>query len=514
MKALPIGIQSFEEVVSRNLLYVDKTEDIHRLLLQGKYYFLSRPRRFGKSLLLSTIKELFLGSKDLFSDLWIESRWDWEHTYPVIHLEFNSLDYKELGLAEAIKLELHRQAALYQISIEGATNKLLFQSLLKRLFKTLGRVVILIDEYDKPLIDYLGKDHERALVHLDTLKNIYSVIKSADPYIHFFLITGVSKFSKVSLFSDLNNLHDITLHPAYSSLVGLKEEEIDLYLGEYVEKVANEQNQPIEAIREGIRQWYNGYSWDGKVFVYNPFALFLFLSEGRFRNFWFETGTPTFLLEWMKKEKSYQFERFLANEASFAVYDIARIRLIPLLFQTGYLTIKSIQAGRYELDYPNKEVQLSMYQYILADLIHEDPALTTNYIFDLREAFSQDNMPALMGALDRLLAGVPHEIFVANQEVYYHSLLHIAFQFLALEMEAEVSNRQGRLDVVVQTISHIYIIELELDKSANEAIRKIKEQQYYAKYLGINKKMCLVGINFSSEKKGVGGWEAEEWVRG
>lgn len=509
MKLLPIGIQTFSEIVTKGYLYIDKTRGIADLLLSGKYFFLSRPRRFGKSLLLSTIKEIFQGNKVLFKDLWIEANWDWNQKQPVVHIGFSSLGYQTNGLIPAIENKLHEIARFYDVNLETKGHDLLFKELLVKLHEKHGQVVILIDEYDKPIIDYLGKEINQALAHQQILRTFYSVIKDSDAHIQFLLITGISKFSKVSLFSELNNLYDLTLAREYADLLGITESEIDHYLSEYLIPVAEHQQIDRETLREKIKEWYNGYSWDGKTFVYNPFSFFIFLRERQFRNFWFESGTPTFLLKLMKEEGFYQLEKLHVNESSFAAFDIENLRLLPILFQTGYLTIKEKTAYRYLLDYPNQEVRLSMYQYIMGNLMHQDPAFSTNNILDIQQAFLENDIPQVIDLFKSLFARIPYDIFIANQEAYYHSLLYITFQFLGSYTEAEVHTHRGRIDAVVHTLSDIFILEFKLDEPVEAAIAQIHERAYYKKYTHSGKKINLLGISFSSKEKSIADWRLE-----
>lgn len=507
MKRLPLGIQSFSEIITRDYLYVDKTELIAQLLHAGKYFFLARPRRFGKSLLLSTIKEIYQGNSFLFKNLWIDKHWNWENIHPIIHVGFGSLGYKENGLSEVLEDEVRHLATRFEIRLEEHGVARLFKELIKKLYEARGHVVILIDEYDKPIIDYLGSDIEQAQKNQGILKNFFSVLKDSDPFIEFLLITGVSKFSKVSLFSDLNNLTDLSLNRHYATLLGITEEEIETYLLNHLTQTADDLDLSPDGLKEQVKMWYNGYSWDGKHFVYNPFSLLSFFFAGEFKNYWFETGTPSFLLDLMKKENNYRFDRLKVNESSFASYDIKRLRLLPLLFQTGYLTIKAKTEERYLLDYPNREVQQSMYQYIMGDLMHQDPAFTTNSILGLKDAFKADDGEEIIENINQIFAGIPHQIFIANQEAYYHSLLYITFQFLGNYTEAEVSTNRGRIDAVVHTATSIYILEFKLDQSAEAAIKQIQDRKYAEKYLAQRKQIRLLGINFNSEEKQITDWK-------
>ena len=331
MQNLPIGIQSFKEIRNRNYLYVDKTEQIYSLL-SGTYYSLSRPRRFGKSLLLSTIKEIFEGSQDLFKGLWIADKWDWSQKHPVIHLKISSIDYQRLGLYEALSKEMSEIALEFGVTLQETALKGKFKELIKKVSER-GQVVILVDEYDKPIIDYLG-DSAKTKENKDILKEFYSIVKDADPYIRFLLITGVSKFTKVSIFSDLNNLNDLTLHPKYTTLLGITQSELEHYFA--VPLI--EMGETNAHIKDDIKKWYNGYSWDGVNKVYNPFSLLRFMEARSFQNFWFEKGTPTFLIELIKKNGIFQLEnQSYTSLLTLLEFDADNLNFQTILFQTGYI---------------------------------------------------------------------------------------------------------------------------------------------------------------------------------
>jgi Predicted AAA-ATPase len=293
MKYLSLGRQEFSNLINENLIYVDKTEYIFRLITEGRAYFLSRPRRFGKSLLVNTLKEIFLGNQHYFKDLWIENKIEWKK-YPVIQLDMASLDYREQTLLVALQKKLHRIADSYQIPLEITTPKEMFENLITQLFEqTQQQVVILIDEYDKPIIDYLH-NIPQAEENREALKNLYSTLKPTDKYLKFVFITGVSKFAKVSIFSDLNHLTDITLDKDYAKMLGYTQNELEFYFADKLKSAATSLELTEKELLEKVKYWYNGYSWDAKSTVYNPFSVQNFLLQEKFSNFWFSTGTPTF----------------------------------------------------------------------------------------------------------------------------------------------------------------------------------------------------------------------------
>jgi len=365
MKTLPIGIQNFKTLIEENYIYVDKTKIIYQLVNRkmGKYFFFSRPRRFGKSLLVSTLKELFLGNKELFKELWIyNSDFKWKN-HPVVSLDFSTIGHRTSEeLTNNISWKLEQIGQENGIDITSAPSiETKFQHLLTQLSK-INKVVILIDEYDKPLIDHINNSEE-ALKQQELLRSFYSVIKAADA--EFVFLTGVTKFSKTSVFSGLNNLIDLTILPGMGDLLGYNEEEVDKYFGSYINNIAAKQNQNIEHIKAGIRAWYNGYQFSEEpIKVYNPFSVLSYLSTQRLSNYWFETGNPYVLINLIKINK-YPIENIQnskLNDLDLASMEINRIKLIPLLFQTGYLTIKSYdeESRNYTLDYPNEETKISL----------------------------------------------------------------------------------------------------------------------------------------------------------
>ena len=508
LKKLPVGIQTFSEIINGGYLYIDKTAIIYRLLQSGKYFFLSRPRRSGKSLTLSTIKSIYLGQRALFKGLWIETQWDWAQVRPVIHISFSSVDYQGSGLDLGIQQMLRAQAAQHAIELSGATIKTMFTELMRKLADR-GKVVLLIDEYDKPIIDYLD-EIEQAKANQQILKTFYSVIKDSDPYIEFLLITGVSKFSKVSIFSELNNLTDLTLNRHFADLTGYTQAELETAFEPYMADTEALLGLNRTQLLAQLRHWYNGYSWDGQTYVYNPFSILSFFLQTDFRNFWFETGTPTFLLKLMQRAWLYKLDNLTVSEQTFASYDIEQLEAIAILFQTGYLTIKAKNNfGLYTLDYPNAEVKESLLSYIIADLRNDQTAFTKPMVIQLYEAFNANDMAHVINLIKSIFKNIPAQIFLAQAEAYYHSLIYLVFFYLGQYTQSEVNTNNGRLDCVVQTSTHIYILEFKLDKSAADALQQIRDRGYADKYIADPRPKLLVGINFSRVEKTVTDWQIE-----
>lgn len=508
LQKLPVGIQTFSKIIDENYLYVDKTALIYRLLRSGGYFFLSRPRRSGKSLTLSTIASIYRGERALFAGLWIEEQWDWNAVHPVIHLSFSGIGYRTQGLAKAIEAELRLVGGQLGISFEEIGIDRMFAELLRKL-SAMAKVVLLIDEYDKPIIDYLD-DPEQAITNRDILKTFYSVIKDADPYLEFLLITGVSKFSKVSIFSDLNNLDDITLDRDFAALTGYTQAELEHAFAPYMPEAEKQLRLTHQELLDQLRYWYNGYSWDGVTYVYNPFSILCFFRKADFRNFWFETGTPTFLLKLLREQWLYKLNDLTVSERTLTSYDIQELQAIPILFQTGYLTIKAKdRLGQYTLDYPNAEVKESMLEYLISDLRHEPELLATPMVIQLYNAFRANDLEEVIKLVKSIFKNIPSQIFLSKAEAYYHSLIYLVFFYLGQYTQCEVNTNNGRLDCVVQSPTHIYILEFKLDESAATALTQIKDRGYADKYMADPRSKVLLGINFSSQTKTVDGWLKE-----
>jgi hypothetical protein len=517
LQKLPIGIQTFSKLIDENYLYVDKTALIYRLLRSGGYFFLSRPRRSGKSLTLSTIAAIYRGERALFTGLWIEDQWDWDDVHPVIHLSFSGIGYQTQGLEGAIEAELRLVGSQFGIGFEQIGVDRLFAELLRKL-SAQGKVVLLIDEYDKPIVDYLDEP-EQAIRNRKILKTFYSVIKDADPYIEFLLITGVSKFSKVSIFSDLNNLYDITLDYDFASLTGYTQTELEHAFAPYMPKAETRLGLTRTELLAQLRHWYNGYSWDGVTYVYNPFSILCFFRKLEFSNFWFETGTPTFLLKLMRENQVYRLDKLEANELALSTYEIEQLQLLPILFQTGYLTIKAKdELGIYLLGYPNKEVETSMLMYLIGDLSYSEPGLSTPTVIHLHRAFVANDLEQVIKLIKSIFKNIPSQIFLSKAEAYYHSLIYLVFFYLGQYTESEVNTNDGRLGrcpcnakiySVVQSPTHIYILEFKLDESAAVALDQIKERGYADKYAFDLRPKVMIGVNFSSQAKTVDDWKKE-----
>jgi Predicted AAA-ATPase/PD-(D/E)XK nuclease superfamily len=492
-------------------VYVDKTELVHQLVTQGKYYFFSRPRRFGKSLLVSTLKSLFLGKKELFEDLWIEDKWDWSKTNPVIHISFDAVSYTEISLCDGLESRLYEIATDYEIELLSEDLKALFRELIQALSKKYGKVVILIDEYDKPIIDYLEDNTlEQAKVNRLILRDFYSVLKNADEHLRLVFITGISKFSKVSIFSHLNNLQDITLSEDYATLAGYTQQELEFYFADYLKIIATKLKLSEQALLENMRVWYNGYSWDGVSKVYNPFGTLNFLADKKFKNYWFATGSPNFLMQQMRKHNKFDIENTVIDSFVLDKYDIDNLALIPLLFQTGYLTVKQVDdmTGEMVLDYPNQEVRQSMYSFLIEDIAQNSLRMNTGRTMqDINKAFLARDLSKVSEILKAILADLPPQTFEKQSEGLYHGLVHLVFSYLGMFIHSEVQSSQGRADAVVQTLTDVYIFEFKFNKTAQSGLDQIKKQRYADKYRALGKQITGIGVNFDGKER-----EMNEWI--
>ncbi|MDQ6979605.1 MAG: ATP-binding protein [Mariprofundaceae bacterium] len=509
-KKLPVGIQTFEKMVGEGCCYVDKTALIQQLVEGGQYYFISRPRRFGKSLLVSTLASLFAGQRELFQGLAIEPHWDWSTSYPVIHISFGGgiVDSREL-LEITLQAQLREHAIQYAVTLhEHEPANLQFRQLILALHQKFNAsVVLLVDEYDKPILDNLvaGRD-DTAIAVREGLKGFYSVIKDSDRYIRFALLTGVSKFSKVSLFSGLNNLEDITLSPRFASLCGYTDAELRHTFAAWLNGV--DMNE--------VRRWYNGYNFDGEP-VYNPFDVLLYLKERQFRNYWFETGSPSFLIRMLQQHHYYipDLNTIEADNNLLSSFDVGYIEVEPLLFQTGYLTIESKQqiAGDwvYKLKTPNYEVWHSLHKNILNYLVNRSAIRQKNSLA-LYRCLESGEPHELRAIFHSFFASIPHDWYRNNQlaryEGYYCSIVYCYFVALGLDVIAEDTTSQGRIDMTVKFGKRIFIIEFKVVEMEGDssAIAQIEAKGYAEKYMGQGD-IYLIGVSFNSNERNIVGFD-------
>ena len=509
-RKLPIGIQTFRKIREEGRYYVDKTPWIGRLVDEGDQYFLSRPRRFGKSLLLDTIKELFEGSEELFRGLAIHDRWDWTPS-PVVRLSFGSGDFGDPDwLREDMATQFEAIEKRAGLAASGSSVPARFRRLIAELHERAGRqVAVLVDEYDKPILDAMEKP-EVAKANRNRLRGLYSVIKDCEAHIRFTLLTGVSKFSKVSLFSGLNNLIDITLDPDYSAVCGYTEADLDTVFAPELPGLD----------RDEIRHWYNGYCWRGDEKVYNPFDVLLLFRSREFKAHWFETGSPKFLIDLLMERRvsTLNLDRMTGTEALLSAFDVDEMSTEALLFQTGYLTVLGEEdrdgAIRYRLGYPNREVRESLNERFLMAWLPE----TSRRLADespLRELLAANDFAGLEAFFRAVFAGVPYQWHVKNNiqeyEGYYASVVYSCFAAQGFDLAPEDSGSAGRADMTVRFNGVTYVFEFKtVEKEATgEAMRQLKEKGYADEHRRPGQPVHLVGVEFSKEERNLAAFEVE-----
>ncbi len=509
MKKLPIGIQNLKEIITEGYYYVDKTHFVKKLQEKGKYFFLSRPRRFGKSLFLDTLKEAFSGNRELFKGLYLYNNWDWDKKYPVVKISFGMGVHKtpeelKLKITEALTdIEKKHNIKLETSTLSGK----FYEAIVKLSEKYNQKVVVLVDEYDKPILDRIEEPNV-AKENREVLKDFYSVLKDADPYLHLVFITGVSRFSKVSIFSGLNQLNDITLDKEFATICGYTQTELETVF----------QDRIKDFDKEEIKRWYNGYNWLGEP-VYNPFDILLLFDKKEFRPYWFETGTPTFLIKLLINRKEFlpKLENLSANEEIISNLDIDFIKIENLLFQSGYLTIKNTKkiGARtvYILTYPNLEVRMSLNSTLLEYLFYEYQP--TEYTINIAEALENGEFDKVEQNLYSFFASIPSEWYrkndIQNYEGFYASVIYALFTGSGLTTITEDATNRGRIDLTVIAQDKVYIIEFKVIEETEEgkALEQIKEKRYYEKYQDKYKEVYLVGIEFSKEKRNIINFEVE-----
>ena len=533
-RRLPIGIQTFRTLRERDCYYVDKTAFVERLLEEGTHYFLSRPRRFGKSLFLDTLKELFEGSEELFEGLHVHAGHDWSQRYPVVRLSFGGGNFRESDLLDANVME-QLAAAERRMGVvsEFLTAPGRFAYLLEALHRQTGqRVVVLVDEYDKPILDTLERP-EVARANRDYLRGLYGVIKDSDAHVRFAFLTGITKFSKVNLFSQLNNLTDLTLDPVYSSICGYTEDDLDAVFAPELGGLD----------RERVREWYNGYSWRGVEKVYNPYDVLLLLRRREFAAHWFETGTPAFLVDLLfeRQVASVSLDQTVSTAELLSTFDVGgrsaaeHICTEALLFQTGYLTITGEEElggmALYRLGYPNREVRQSLNGVLLRQLVQDVRQQTANST-RLARLLEAHDCAGLKELFQAFFASIPYQWYtnnqIANYEGFYASVFYSYFAALGYEIAVEESSSHGRLDMAVRTGGHVYLFEFKVVEmaSSGSALAQLRERDYAAKYRGGERtplgstrsgggptapgggqRIHLIGVEFSRETRNVAAFE-------
>ena len=507
----PIGVQDFEDLRRKSFVYVDKTRQIYEIVTHGKYYFLGRPRRFGKSLLLSTIEAYFLGKKELFNGLAIEKlEREWTE-YPVLHLDLNTGKYDSVrSLHDEFNRHLEKWEAEFGDHFKDRKPSERFLQVIEQAYiKTGLQVVVLVDEYDKPLLQNFSDTRLQDELRAE-MKSFYSVLKTQDRYIRFAFLTGVTKFGKVSVFSDLNNLRDISMSQTYSDICGITEKELHTYFNEAIKEMAQKNDITFEDACAQLKEKYDGYHFspdsDG---VYNPFSLFNAFDDLRLGDFWFETGTPTFLVQ-LLQDCDYDLNSLQQGE--IMAEDISKVDTvegnpIPMLYQSGYLTINGYDKrfGTYILDFPNKEVEngfiKSILPYYVKNRSGNSKLMVTQFVKDVRRGDPE----AFLNRLQTFFEDADYRV-AGKKEIYFQNVMFIIFKMMGFYTKVERATARGRIDVVIKTKDYIYIIECKLDGSADEALRQIEEKGYAKPYATDPRKLFKIGINFSSEIRGVSEW--------
>ncbi|MEE0341066.1 MAG: AAA family ATPase [Bacteroidales bacterium] len=506
----PIGIQSFEKIRTGGFVYVDKTALIYRLAASGQYYFLSRPRRFGKSLLVSTMEAYFSGRKELFEGLAMESlEKDWTE-YPVLHLDLTGSSYTDIShLKMSLDQHLRKWESLYDVAPMSEDLSSRFKDIIDAAYRKAGqKVVILIDEYEKPIIDNIDNPELMEQFRRE-LQGFYSVIKGKDNAIRFAFLTGVTKLGKMSIFSGLNNLNDISMDARYADICGISEQELKSTFGESVEELARANELSVDDCYKKLAQMYDGYHFtENSVGIYNPFSLLNTFNSGKFRMYWFETGTPTFLVRYLK-QGNYNLDNISRNDVSLETLtgsNYVSPAPITLMYQAGYLTIKGFNPDffTYNLDYPNEEVKrgfMHSLSQLFAPALIDGELSVYQFVRDVRSG----NTEAFMNRLTAFFAGNSYEI-QGDLELYFQNVMSIMLKMMGLYVKTEYQTSNGRIDIVFDTDKYVYIIELKRDQSPEIALRQIEEKGYDKPFMASGKRIIKLGINFSSETKTIDGW--------
>ena len=509
MEKVATDIYTFERLRTDGFTYVDKTGILYKMA-SGEYgaqFFMARPRRFGKSLAVSTLKSLFQGRRDLFAGLAIEPMWDWSKKWPVLHLDMGSMQAPDIAEFRELLAD-HLLGRAHELGVDdltGATPAIIFKRLIENLAAKSadGRIALLIDEYDKPLLGHLMQPD--VVKFRDELKAFYSVVKTLEPYQRFTFITGVSKFSKVSIFSDLNNLNDWTMHPAVATLFGYTHEEVLKYFPGRIHELAVANGLDDKGAFDEIVRWYDGYKFEENAEpVINPVSLGQCFQSGKFNDYWSATAVPTFFIDILKKQP-LDFSTVDISESELNAYEPDNPKITTLLYQTGYLTIKSFrQIGsirRYSLKFPNNEVENSFLEKLVGAYVGQDTIRSSGYAFAAAEALYAHDVPKFLKALKSFFYDIPYDMTDRQNEQMWQTICYVVLRSIGVNVNGEVKTHDGRMDMVVDLPGEIYIIEFKLDRPAAEAMEQIRGKDYAGKYAQSGKRVTLIGISFSSEKR-------------
>src|SRR6056297_2218286 len=525
MKRLPIGIQDFRYMMENDYLYIDKTKYLHMLKDRGKFYFMSRPRRFGKSLTISTYDCMFKGEKELFKDTWLYENWDFE-TRPVIRLNMSEIQAENEQTVETSLFEfMDEMYETHGFKRDSQLLKTTFRRLIKRLHEKYGkRVIVLIDEYDKPILDHLD-DHEMAEKIRTVLRTFYSTLKSSDAYLDFVFITGITKFTKVGVFSTLNNLDDISTWDEVSQMLGYNQEELERDFEPYLEQCANMMAINRQELYESIKQHYNGFSFDGRHFVYNPFSILNFLNKCQFKNYWVESGSPSFIIKYAERHdlKPDQWLGKYVEEDILTTYEIEEAPPVSFLIQAGYLTFKNYkEVEGYLIDYPNKEVRDTFSELLMLSQYNHDFQEANDIRDEIRQALKNRDFELLFRQMQRTFSNIPYTLFeprkkdkleeteseyIQRLEGFYHAVILTMLWAAGVNVRAEELTALGRSDLILEYEDEVYIIELK-KQPPEVSLKQIKNKGYGTKYG--NRKLYLVGIEIDDEIRNVSGYRIEE----
>ena len=515
LKKCPLGIQTFEKVISEDLLYVDKTQYIYSLAQNYSCVFLSRPRRFGKSLLASTLHSYFSGKKELFKGLAIERlETEWAE-HPVLHFDMSTAKHMDKEtLEQELNGKLSDYEEIYGKSKTGKTklNQRLESLIVNAYAQTGSKVVVIIDEYDAPLLDVVHEDEQLPQLR-QVMRNFYSPLKACDPYLRFVFLTGITKFSQMSIFSELNNLKNISMMPEYAGICGITEEELTEQLADYVEALAESQGKTHEEALQQLKQNYDGYHfcWPSPD-IFNPFSLLNALSDKRVDSYWFASGTPTYLIEMMRKfgVAPSQIGRNRAMASAFDAPTERMTSLTPLLYQSGYTTIKDYNpiSGLYTLDIPNKEIRIGLMESLLPNYVQSAANEGLTAIADMYMALLEGDLDGMLRQLQQFLLTVPY-CENTNYEGHYQQMLYVIFSLLGRYVDVEVRTATGRVDMVMQAFGKLYLFELKLNRSAAAAMQQINLNDYPARFSQCGLPIVKVGINFDTDTRTLSDWVIE-----
>ena len=511
LKRLPIGQQDFAGLIEWNGIYADKTKIIYDLLNLSQFVFLSRPRRFGKSLLVSTLENLFEGKKELFKGLWIENNFEWKEV-PVIKIDFNRGESEDfVGLKRAIDSVLEKEADRNSVKLSAESNRGKLDELITKLYEKTGeKVVLLIDEYDKPIVDHINK-LERAEENREILRNFYGAIKGCSKMLRFVLITGISRFSKMSVFSELNNLADISMDENFAAICGFTKDDLNEYFSEYKDLTCQKLELSKDELDERIKFWYDGYKFDGITHIYNPFSMLNFFAKKEFKNYWFESGLPKLLADFIIQNgiDVRELDNVVMSAEELNNFDVKKINLKTLMFQTGYLTIVGKdEYNQYILDYPNEEVRSSFVKFLLKNYTDED---SSNKRVAMLRALDEGDIDGFIESVNALFASIPYQIIPKENENYFSSLMHVLLKTLDYMVLSELSTYKGRADAVIKTKNFIYIFEYKMAPiTAAEGINQIKIKGYADEFAADPRKKIAVSIVIDREKRLVTEYLREE----